>query len=187
MRRYIKVAGFFTDDQIARFFAFFSRDQGARESDELAHPNVVNLLGLLHEEMCYARVLSGIFWILASQEVMHVMGFDQDGGRNMLKNAMDNHKSIHHLSVIRRAVTQALICEYVIVNDRGAHKTVKGFREWLEQGAAVYPKLAVSNEVIITTHAPALFLFRGGVRDKHASAGPVPCTRVCSYAYTSWR
>ena len=119
MRRYIKVAGFVTDDQMARYFAFYTRDQGARESDELAHPNVVNLLGLLHEEMCYARVLSGIFWILASQEMMHVMGFDQDGGRNMVKNAMDNHKSIHHLSVIRRAVTQALICEYVIVNDLG--------------------------------------------------------------------
>ena len=111
----------------------------------------------------------------------------------MLKNATDHHKSIQHLSVIRRAVTQALICEYVIVNDWGAGKTVQGFREWLEQGAAVDPKLAVFNEVFITTHAPALFLFRGGVRDKHARAGPVPSTRFCAatvmywYAYTSWR
>jgi hypothetical protein len=86
-------------------------------------------------------------------------------------------------------VTQAFICEYVIVDDRGAPKTVEGFREWLEHGAAVDPKLAVFNEVFITTHAPALFLFRGGVRDKHARAGPVPCTRLCAatvmYSYQS--
>jgi hypothetical protein len=100
LRRYIKVAGFVTEDEVERFFGFFTRDQGSRESDELAHPNVINLLGLLHEEICYARVHSGIFWTLASQEVMHVMGFDQDGGRNMLKNATDHHKSIQHLSVI---------------------------------------------------------------------------------------
>ena len=121
----LKVSGFVPPGEEERFFGFMVSDQGARVRANLEHPNVIPLIGLLHEEMCYARILATIVWTLASNEVVHLLGFDGDGGRKMLKNSTDHHKSVQHLALLRCAMTRAIICEYVIQDDGGAPKTVK--------------------------------------------------------------